>query len=446
MSDPIIEEILFKARKLNEDEFRDHDITSGNTLNDVLKELDFYLQKHLTNKKRTEEIIKHISDFSAGDFSATLSISAVQDELDVISMGLNVFVEELRGNAISIKAFDDVFDSFKSPFFIVNTQDKILTKFNKSTLDFFNYIAPNKYHIPMAEILDKDLIEIIESLYWVKNKTTTIQRTLNTKTRKWIVNFSKLDSTYNPKSSIAVFINDVTEEFNKQRETENLIFRTIVDTQEKERIRFAKDIHDSLGQQLSGISFHLLSLNGVVSPKRSTEILTKSSEALKGVMEDIRNICFNLMPKTLENEGLAKGVYELCRKIELSGTLGFHVIVSRNFPRLDKSLEIGIFRIVQEFINNAIKHGQAKKIDIILKKNRKEISLSLKDNGIGFDFKKINANFGMGLKNVRSRVKSFNGEVEITSVINKGTNYDITIPIIPHLQEEEQTINLNENQ
>ena len=431
--DPKVEEILTVARKLNEDEFRGT-LTSGNSLNDVLEELNFSLEKHLADKERKRKITEHIVNISAGDFSTVLPISDEDDELDVISMGLNTFVEELRDNSISIKAFDDVFNSFKSPFFIVNINDKVITKFNKSALDFFNYKQSNKYQIPISEILDKDLVKVIDGLDFNKSKATTIQKTLNTRDGKLIISFSKLDSTYNPVSSVAVLITDVTDEFKKQKETENLIFRTIVDTQEKERIRFAKDIHDSLGQQLSGISFHLASLSSgsSISSNVAERILSKSRKALKEVLDEVRNICFNLMPRSLENLSLAEALNELCRNIRLSGELEFHISFNKKFPSLHKSLEIAIFRIVQEFINNSIKHGKAKNIRIIFTSDAKTIKMVIKDNGKGFDYKKTLANsgLGMGLKNVRSRVKSFNGDIEIKSSAPKGTSYEIAIPIL----------------
>jgi signal transduction histidine kinase len=433
MADSKIEKILSIVRTLNADDFREYSITSGNSMEDVIKELNFCLNKHLAYKEKITQIIEHITRLSSGDFSKRLSISEEENELDVICMGLNTFAEELLDNAISIQAFDEVFNSFKTPFFIIDMKDKALSKFNKSTLEFFNYKKSNKYQIPVSEILDKKLIRMIESLQWNDNRASTIQDSFKNRNGKWIVNFCKLDTIYYKKSSIAVFINDVTDEFEKQREIKNIIVRTIVDTQEKERIRFAKDIHDSLGQQLSAISFHLAGItnNTTFSAEMGNKILSKSNDALKGVLEDIRNICFNLMPKTLENLGLVKSIHELCKKVEFSEMLKFNISTSKDFPSLDKPLEIAVFRIVQEFINNSIKHGKAKKIDIVLKNDLNEIKLSLKDNGVGFNDKKINTFSGMGLKNVRSRVESYNGDIQIKSILRKGVRYEIKIPINP---------------
>lgn len=220
-------------------------------------------------------------------------------------------------------------------------------------------------------------------------------------------------------------IKDITQ----QKETENLVIRTIVDTQEKERIRFAKDIHDSLGQQLSAIKFYLATLAHSGEQFENNALLSKSNEALTTVLADMRSICFNLMPKTLENFGLIKAINELCRKNEFSGLLNFQITSDENFPVLNKSLEIAVFRIVQEFINNAIKHGKAKNIDMFFFYKKGNIKIVLEDNGVGFDTKNIYISGGMGFKNIFSRVQSYNGEIKIMSSVNNGTKYEIAIPI-----------------
>ena len=217
------------------------------------------------------------------------------------------------------------------------------------------------------------------------------------------------------------------------------MIRTIVDTQENERIRFAKDLHDSLGQQLSAVKFYLGTLINSNDLLKSNLILSKSNDALTTVLHELRNICFNLMPKTLEIFGLVEAVNELCRKTEFKGQLEFNINADKKFPSLNKPLEIAIFRIAQEFINNAIKHGKATEINMFFKyeqpKNR--IKIELKENGLGFvPDQALNA--GMGLKNVRSRIQSYRGEVKIYSSPGKGTEYTILIPLTKELQQDVQ--------
>ncbi|MBL0145590.1 MAG: sensor histidine kinase [Chitinophagaceae bacterium] len=209
------------------------------------------------------------------------------------------------------------------------------------------------------------------------------------------------------------------------------MLKTIVNTQEEERKRFAKDIHDSLGQQLSAIKFYIGTSVSNTQDEKQKNLLIKANEALVTTLADMRNICFNLMPKTLENFGLAASVKELCKQTEVTEQLTFNLKAKQGFPLLNKQLEIAIFRIVQEFINNALKHGNANKINIDLLKNENDAVIILKDNGVGFNVKDGLTKNGMGLQNVQSRVSPYNGEVFITSKPQKGVQYKITLPLTP---------------
>jgi PAS domain S-box-containing protein len=224
----------------------------------------------------------------------------------------------------------------------------------------------------------------------------------------------------------------------KQKEIENLFVRTIVDTQEKERNRIVKDLHDSLGQQLSAIKFFLGTLKnikGKVSSEKYDELLIKSDTALNEVIVELSNICFNIMPGTLQKFGLNHAINELCNKIKLSNTIDFKTEIASDFPVLDKNLEVTIFRIVQEFINNAIKHGFTKKINIKMISDPEEgkLFIVLKDAGKGFDIRKVEEFKGMGLKNVKSRIESYTGIAKISSSVGVGTMYEIMIPYKAYL-------------
>jgi signal transduction histidine kinase len=148
------------------------------------------------------------------------------------------------------------------------------------------------------------------------------------------------------------------------------------------------------------------------------------------MLADMRSICFNLMPKTLENFGLVQAIRELCNYPGLKEQTHFSITSDEVFPVLNKNMEIGIFRIVQEFINNAQKHGKATGVDISLKTMAgNQIKIILQDDGTGFEITKSGSFQGMGLKNVQSRVSSYNGEIVITSSPGKGTRYVIIFPL-----------------
>lgn len=222
----------------------------------------------------------------------------------------------------------------------------------------------------------------------------------------------------------------IVKDVTREKETEKLIIRTIVDTQEKERIRFAKDIHDSLGQQLSAIKFYIGTSLDSVKDEKQRQILIKSNDALVKALADMRSICFNLMPKTLENFGLEQSIKELCNYPVLKENVTFRVHTDSDFPTLSKNMEIAIFRIVQEFINNSVKHGKAGIIDIRLLVNKNgNITIHLQDDGLGFDTVKAKKASGFGLKNMLSRISSYDGEMQITSSPGKGTRCQIVFPV-----------------
>jgi PAS domain S-box-containing protein len=237
-------------------------------------------------------------------------------------------------------------------------------------------------------------------------------------------------------------IKDVSE----QKNLENLVVKTIVDTQEQERKRIARDLHDGLGQQLSAIKFYLGSLKSMQNGSKNVkydEILSKSNNALSTVLKELSNISFNLMPGTLQNFGLGYAIKELCNKRELNDLMKFDVDIDNDFVIHDKTIEITLFRITQEFINNSIKHGNAGKVRIKMHVNNKsnKIEILLRDNGKGFEIKKIREYTGMGLKNIQSRVESHNGILKINSEINKGTTYEIMIPYSYIQNEKIKNIN-----
>jgi PAS domain S-box-containing protein len=221
----------------------------------------------------------------------------------------------------------------------------------------------------------------------------------------------------------------IIKDVSKQKQTEKLILKTIVHTQEEERKRFAKDIHDSLGQQLSAIKFYIGTTVAASTDAMQKKLLTKANDALVVTLSDMRNICFNLMPKTLEHFGLAASIKELCKQIEVNQKLMFSLSLQNDFPLLNKQLEISLFRVVQEFINNSLKHSNANKIQIQLTQKNNTATVKLKDNGKGFVVTDGYKKNGMGLTNVQSRVSPYNGDVVITSSPGNGVTYKITIPL-----------------
>lgn len=355
----------------------------------------------------------------------------------IIARDLSKIKEFENSSRESEKKFRKVFEDSSDCFFITDAQGKFIdlnragfelfkcddTPIN--TNSFFEYIHDdNEREAFIHEINEKGIVP--DCKLKIRDKENTIIDCL--------VSANKIMNEFGETRGFQGTIKNMT----KQKEIENLFVRTIVDTQEKERNRIVKDLHDSLGQQLSAIKFFLgtlKSIKGKVSPEKYDELLAKSDNALNEVIAELSNICFNIMPGTLQKFGLDHAIHELCNKIKLSNTIDFKTDIAPDFPVLDKNLEVTLFRIVQEFINNALKHGFAKKISIKMVSDPTEgkLFIVLKDTGKGFDLKKTEEFKGMGLKNVKSRIESYTGLIKISSIIGTGTTYEIMIPYIDYL-------------
>ena len=331
------------------------------------------------------------------------------------------------------KVFEDSSDCFfitdiKGKFIDLNRAGYELLKCDSASINtnsFFDYIYDESERAAFTrQINDKGVVP--DCKVKIRDKENTIIDCL--------ISANKIINEFGETSGFQGTIKNMT----RQKEIENLFVRTIVDTKEKERNRIVKDLHDSLGQQLSAIKFFLgtlKSIKGKVSPEKYDELLTKSDTALNEVMAELSNICFNIMPGTLQKFGLNHAIHELCNKIKLSNTIDFKTDIAPDFPVLDKNLEVTIFRIVQEFINNALKHGFAQKASIKMVSDPEEgkLFIVLKDTGKGFDLKKVEESKGMGLKNIKSRIESYTGFVKISSIIGTGTTYEIMIPYKDYL-------------
>jgi PAS domain S-box-containing protein len=377
--------------------------------------------------KRLTEISSRLIDYSLGRFDKRIPISPVHDELDGISNGINMLGEELKAITISRDYFTNIFNAVSDMVFIVNSKG-IIEDVNKAAEDQLKYAAGSlrgkpldglhKAGAPLFKGLHKDLKTHLSLVTKDAVLATSEGKLMQVRMRAGYFNGERR------RRQVVVTATDITF----QLKTENLLIRAIIDTQEKERNRLAKDLHDSLTQQLSAIKFYISSTLALTRNNRQQKILYKSNEALNEVITDMRNICFNLMPKTLEEFGLFKAVQGFCKHIEFNRQARFHIKECGTVPRCSPEMKIDLYRVVQEFINNAVKHGRAAKISIQFNYTANALQLTLKDNGRGFDI--ATAAGGMGIQNVYSRVKSHNGLIELVSVIGKGTRYTITIPII----------------
>ncbi|WP_188458793.1 tetratricopeptide repeat-containing sensor histidine kinase [Psychroflexus planctonicus] len=214
---------------------------------------------------------------------------------------------------------------------------------------------------------------------------------------------------------------------NQLKEQELKSIDALVEGQEKERLRIANDLHDDLGSLMATIKLHFGSLQ---NPKTSAELYQKTNSLLEEAYQKIRSIAHAKNAGVLAKQGLSIALKNMAAKASTNHQLQINVYDFDFNQRLENSVELTLFRILQELMTNAIKHGQASEIDIHLTSHENHINIMVEDNGVGFNPSQVTKNNpGMGLSSIDKRVALLDGKLVIESEKNKGTTIIINLPL-----------------
>ena len=196
--------------------------------------------------------------------------------------------------------------------------------------------------------------------------------------------------------------------------------------QEEERSRLAKDLHDGLGGLLSGVKFSLSNMkdNLIITPDNMA-VFERSLDMLDTSIKELRRVAHNMMPELLTKFGLDEALKEYCNSINTTNLLSVKYQSIGMDTRIEKSSEIIIYRIIQELLNNIMKHAAATEAMVQLIKEAGRFSIIVEDNGKGFDTGLLKNNKGAGLTSIQSRVDYLKGKMDIHSEADKGTLVNI---------------------
>jgi two-component system NarL family sensor kinase len=200
-----------------------------------------------------------------------------------------------------------------------------------------------------------------------------------------------------------------------------------LESQESERQRLAGDLHDGIGAMLSTIRLSVLTI--ARSENLNTEGLQQTKKMIDDTIDSVRRISRDLMPSTLEKLGVSQTIHEMCDQYAAVSGLKIEFEQQGNERHFDKSKEVMLFRIVQELVNNAIKHSEGSYIQVLLNWSER-LWVSVEDDGVGFNVeeKKQSAG-GIGLFNMQNRVKMLNASLEYELHRTKGTKATLIIPL-----------------
>ena len=222
------------------------------------------------------------------------------------------------------------------------------------------------------------------------------------------------------------FMTDITDRV----EAEEKIVSTVIETEDNERKRIAKELHDSLGQKLTtaSLNFNSLKKDMEIDQKGFSKLIT-GLNSLNAAIKDSRDIAHNLMPRSIENFGFVPSVESMIAEIDSVSDIKFEFYDNLEGDRFDEKLEVNLYRIVQEAVNNILKYSQAKNVTIQLMRYEEDLVLTVEDDGIGFIVEEVLAgNNCFGLKSMRNRVNSLSGNFNLDSFPNRGTSITIELP------------------
>lgn len=217
-----------------------------------------------------------------------------------------------------------------------------------------------------------------------------------------------------------------TERFNYQKE----LLRSSIIAQEEERKRIASELHDGIGQQLTALKMTWQSLQRQLREGRSPdgENMERISEIVNETSRDVRELSHRMMPRTLSEMGLIPAIEDMLNKTLGHSAIKFTFEHYRIQGRMEERIEVSLYRILQELVNNVVKHSQASEMSVQLMRSQNHIVLIVEDNGKGFNFTQKEKS-GIGLMNVTSRVNSVNGEISYQPSPGSGTLATVRIPV-----------------
>ncbi|TDN86350.1 PAS domain-containing protein [Salegentibacter sp. 24] len=241
-----------------------------------------------------------------------------------------------------------------------------------------------------------------------------------------------VDITKNKESQLK--IEELTRQsYEEKMRQQGLIAKKIIENQENEQNRIAKDIHDGIGQMLTGLKYNLESID-FKYPEKAESKIENLKELSTRIIQGVRAATFNLTPPELTDHGIVPALQKLTQ--ELSKLTGKNIILFNKTgfsQRLGNIIEINLYRITQEAVNNAIKYADSTHIIVSVSHSKEILSISIEDNGKGFDPESISAEEsgyrGMGLTFMKERVKFIDSRLFINSSPGEGTRVTLNLPL-----------------
>lgn len=323
------------------------------------------------------------------------------------------------------KRMDDLINNVSDAIFSIDSENLIIT-WSKSCELLYGYNESEAIGKNLDDLLQTELLlsstnliysQLTENGLW---SGEIIQKNKLGDSLLFMASYKK-QFIKKSKSDIIVINKNITE----IRKNEIKLGNALIMGQENERARIASNLHDGLGQYLSGLRMHIQALKTTVESSSYEKLIS----IIDSCISEYRAVSHNLLPPNLKEDGIIKALNQIFKKTK-SDAVTISLFSDLEKIKLNQETEIELFRIIQELVNNATKHGQADNIEVKFSNTiRGVLKVDVIDNGKGFDVKSNlkKGNGGTGLPNIISRIYLIKGHIDITSDIGKGSHIKISI-------------------
>ena len=338
----------------------------------------------------------------------------------------------------SEERYRNLFNNSPSNIIIWDMEDYGIIEVNQTSIDLYGYsrkeflqktildIRQHKEHSKMTELVK-------EASTTNDFKKSVICETITKNGKRLFMDITAYKILYNGKHVILTQGNNVTEKIllenslNEEREIRHQqITEAVITGQEKERKELGEELHDNINQILASTKLYIECALKDNNPRK--DLIEESKMLLEKAMTEIRNLSKSLLPPSLGEIGLLQALEELVDNIKQVNQLLISIEWNdTNEDEISSKLKLTIFRIVQEQLNNVIKHAEAEKVIISIKKEEHQLILSIKDNGLGFNTS-LKKN-GVGLRNISSRADVNKGSVSVISQPGEGCELVVTFRV-----------------
>ncbi|MCP9770720.1 sensor histidine kinase [Lacihabitans sp. LS3-19] len=328
-------------------------------------------------------------------------------------------------------------------FFSIRDANKILYEINKAD---GRYKDALEHHIlysaikdSMSEVNFEDKMKVIRYEFDTENQKQELEKKILENQKKNYLIYSLLFGMVAALVIGFIVIRNMNykrkltekEMERLQQERQLLATNSVLKGQEEERSRLARDLHDGLGGLLSGIKLNLSSIPGnVVLSNQNAQVFSKTITQLDNAITELRRVAHSMLPESLLKFGLKDAISDYCEGINQAGKLKIHFqTFGLDGFNLEQSTEITLYRIIQELLNNVIKHAEASEAFVQIVRTEGTLTITVEDDGKGFDSSKLRELKGIGINNIENRVEYLKGKMEIQTESGKGTSTIIEIKV-----------------